>query len=271
MRMPGLAGKASFLALVLFSLLFRAGAQDLEVGFAGGGSYYLGDLNPGKHFLNTQVAYGVMARYCLDTRWAFKLSATQGEVKGSAASSWFLPGSGLDFSSKITDISAVAEFNFLPYFTGSRVDRITPYIYTGFSVFFYDPVSNGVSLRFLGTEGQNIGYQGRKPYGSTSFSIPFGIGGKFSLAKRLSLQVYWEIHKTFTDYLDDVSTTYYLNGRSIADGDQAGIMSDPTRDHAPGMQRGNEKNKDWYAFAGLAVTYKFNLLSSKKCRDLKHK
>ena len=84
------------------------------------------------------------------------------------------------------------------------------------------------------------------------------------------MQVYWEMHKTFTDYLDDVSTTYYLNGRSIKPTDHAGIMSDPTLNHDPGMQRGNSKNNDWYAFFGLSITYKFNLLSSKKCRDLNH-
>ena len=78
------------------------------------------------------------------------------------------------------------------------------------------------------------------------------------------------MHKTFTDYLDDVSTTYYLNGRSIAANNQAGLMSDPTRDHNPGMQRGNEKNNDWYAFFGISFTYKFDLLASKKCRDLNH-
>jgi hypothetical protein len=261
----------SFFLVIFFLLVGHAGkSQDLEVGLAGGGGYYLGDLNPAKHFLNTQVAYGVMARYCLDTRWAVKLSATMGSVKGDAAASKFLPDRGLNFSSKLTDISGVVEFNFLPYFTGSRLNAISPYIYTGISVFFFDPVSNGVSLQSLGTEGQNVGYLGRKPYGTVAVSIPFGLGAKFSLAKRLSLQVYWEMHKTFTDYLDDVSTTYYLDGRSIQPGDQAGILSDPTRDHDPGMQRGNEKTKDWYAFAGLSITYKFNLLSSKKCRDLHH-
>jgi hypothetical protein len=268
--MSSRTGKSFFLVIFFIFAFHAVKSQDLEVGLTGGGSYYLGDLNPGKHFLNTQVAYGLMARYCIDTRWAVKLSGTRGSVKGSAASSGFLPDRGLSFSSTLTDISGVVEFNFLPYFTGSRVNAITPYIYTGISVFFFNPVSNGVSLRSLGTEGQNIGYQGRKPYGTTSVSIPVGLGAQFSLARRLSIQVYWEMHKTFTDYLDDVSTTYYLDGRSIQAGDQAGIMSYPTRDHTPGMQRGNDKNNDWYALAGLSITYKFNLLSSKKCRDLHH-
>ena len=268
--MLSLAGKSFFLVIFFLSVCHTVNSQDLDVGITGGGCYYLGDLNPGKHFLNTQVAYGVVARYSIDSRWAVKLSGTRGSIKGDASSTSFLPGRGLSFSSTLTDISAMVEFNFIPYFTGSRMNRISPYIYSGISVFFFNPVSNGVSLRSMGTEGQNIGYLGRKPYGTTSLSIPFGLGAKFSLAKRLSMQVYWEMHKTFTDYLDDVSATYYLNGRTIQPNDQAGIMSDPTLNHDPGMQRGNSKNNDWYTFFGLSITYKFNLLSSKKCRDLHH-
>ncbi len=264
-------GRTSVLLVVLFLLQgYLAQSQDLEVGIAAGGSYYLGDLNPGKHFLNTQLSYGVLARCNLDTRWAAKISILRGKIKGDASASTFLPDRGLSFTSNLTDISGVMEFNFLPYFTGSRMNVISPYIYGGISVFFFDPVSNGVSLRSLGTEGQNLGYLGRKPYGSASVSIPFGLGVKLSLAKRVGLQVYWEMHKTFNDYLDDVSTTYYLVGRSIAKDDQAGVASDPTLSHEPGMQRGNASNKDWFAFFGVSVTYKFNLLSSKKCRDLNH-
>ena len=262
--------KPFFLALLFLLQWFSVKSQDMEVGFSVGGCYYLGDLNPGVHFMNTDVAYGVVARYNIDSRWAVKISGTRGNLKGEASSGTFLPDRGLSFSNQLTDIAGVVEFNYLPYFTGSRMNKISPYIYGGFSVFFFNPVYNGVSLRSIGTEGQNIGYLGRSQYGSVSVSIPFGLGAKVSIGKRLGFQVFWEMHKTFNDYLDDVSTTYYLDGHSIAPGDQSGIMSDPTLNHEPGMQRGNASNKDWYAFFGIAVTYKFNLLSSKRCRDLKY-
>ncbi|MDP1620829.1 MAG: DUF6089 family protein [Bacteroidales bacterium] len=260
-----------FLLIPLFMLQFYSSeAQDMEVGVTIGGSYYLGDLNPGKHFLNTAVAYGVVARLNLDTRWAVKISGVRGKIKGNAATSTFLPGRGLAFTSNLTDIAGVVEFNFMQYFTGSRMNPISPYIYGGISAFFFDPVYNGISLRSMGTEGQNIGYEGRSPYGSVSVSVPFGLGVKVSIAKRFGLQVYWEMHKTFNDYLDDVSTTYYLSGSSISPDDESGVLSDPTLNHEPGMQRGSTSNKDWFAFIGMAITYRFNLLTSKKCRDLDH-
>ena len=259
----------SLVTIVLF-LGVSAQSQDMEVGLTAGGCYYLGDLNPGKHFMNTEAAYGVVARYNIDTRWAVKISAVHSNIRGNSSSSTFLPGNELSFTSALTDIEGVAEFNFMPYFTGSRVNAISPYIYGGFSVFFFNPVRNGVSLQSIGTEGQNAGIDGRTPYAKVGFSIPFGLGVKWSISKSLGLQAFWEMHKTFTDYLDDVSTTYYLVGSAIAPDDQNGILSDPTRNHKPGMQRGNASNKDWYAFFGIALTYKFNLISAKRCRELNH-
>lgn len=261
-------GKILGAFIILVFQCHFAMAQDLEVGFTAGGDYYLGDLNPGKHFVNSQLAYGVVARYTLNTRWAVKVAAIRGEMKGDAATSTFLPERELAFTSNLTDISAVAEFNFKSHFTGSRMNPISPYIYGGLSFFFFDPMNNGVSLRAMGTEGQNVGYEGRTPYGKVSVSIPFGLGVKVSLGNRIGIQAYWEMHKTFNDYLDDISTTYYLDGRNIDPDDQAAALSDPTFNHEPGMQRGNASNKDWFAIYGVAVTYKFNLLSRKKCRDM---
>jgi len=260
--------KPVFLVALFLLHFYQAESQDMEVGLTVGGSYYLGDLNPGKHFLYTQVAFGVVARYNLDTRWAVKLAGIRGNIRGDASATAFLPDRGLAFTSTLTDISGVVEFNFLPYFTGSRMNAISPYIYCGISVFFFDPVNNGISLRSMGTEGQNIGYDGRSPYGQVSLSVPFGLGVKASLSNRIGIYAYWEMHKTFNDYLDDVSTTYYLDGTTLSPDDQAGVTSDPTLNHLPGMQRGNSSNKDWFAFFGLAITYKFNLFSSKKCREL---
>ncbi|MCX6281804.1 MAG: DUF6089 family protein [Bacteroidetes bacterium] len=245
-------------------------AQSLEAGLYGGGCYYLGDLNPGKHFMNYNIAYGVMLRYVIDDRWAVKLSAYRGKVKGNASQSNFMPERDLSFSSPVTDISAVAEFNFFDFYVGSRKNWITPYIYAGFSFFMFNPQNGGVDLQSIGTEGQLVGYEGRTPYKKYSFGIPFGIGVKVSLARRVGLAVFWEMHKTFTDYLDDVSKTYYLDGSTINKDDPSQILSDPTMSYNPGMQRGNSRNNDWYSFSGVTLTYKFNLVGRKRCRDLEH-
>jgi len=242
------------LAAGLFSISGNSlRSQTLDVGLYGGGSYYLGDLNPGVHFMNYSLAYGILARYNIDGRWAVKISAYKGTVKGNSEQSKYMPERNLAFSSPVTDISAVAEFNFFDFYIGSRKNWISPYIYAGFSFFTFNPENGGVKLQEKKTEGV--------PYNTYSFSIPFGLGVKISLARRLGLALFWEMHKTFTDYLDDVSTTYPLNPDKF---------SDPTGKYAGGMQRGNSRNNDWYSFSGVTLTYKFNLFARKRCKDLEH-
>jgi hypothetical protein len=259
------------LTIILLPDPGRAYSQNMEYGLFGGIAYYLGDLNPGVHFKNVQPAYGIFGRYNIDPRWAVKLSATRGKVKSYSGTSSFLPDRQLGFESPVTDISAVAEFNFFPYITGSQRNYFTPYIYAGVGVFWFNPSYNGHLLRPLGTEGQNVGFAGRKPYSTFSFDIPFGLGVKYSLTSKIGLTLFWEMHKTFTDYLDDVSKTYYLNGYAIDPNNQAQILSDPTMNHQPGMQRGNSNTNDWYSFTGITIAYKFNLPGSKKCKDIHSK
>lgn len=257
-----------YFSVLFITLLSPALSQDLEVGLFGGGSYYLGDVNPSGHFKGNSFAYGILARYTIDDRWAVKLSGTMAKVSGSTTGSWFLPDRNLQFESPVTDISAVAEFNFFPFYTGSRRNFITPYVFAGVGMFFFKPSSGGVELQPLGTEGQQAGYEGRKPYSMTGVDIPFGLGVKVSLTRKIAMAASWEMHKTFTDYLDDISKTYYLDGTDINPDDPSQFYSDPAMNHMPGMQRGNSQNQDWYSLYGITITYKFALDGGRRCRDV---
>jgi hypothetical protein len=248
---------------LIFLFSFGANAQSLETGIFGGCSYYLGDLNPGMQFKHIKPAFGLLARYNLDRRWTFRLSAYHGEVKSNDANE----RRNLKFNSKITEISAQVELSFFPYFTGSLRTYFTPYIFAGVSMFMFNPKADGVKLRNIGTEGQFVGFDGRKEYKLTNFSIPFGFGFKYSLSKKVGLGFEWGIRKTYTDYIDDVSTTYYLDGHSIDPRNINQALSDPTFDHQPYMERGDPATNDWYAFAGITITYKFNLRGRTRCLD----
>ena len=122
-------------------------------------------------------------------------------------------------------------------------------------------------MREIGTKGQLAAFQGRKQYSLTSFSMPFGIGFKYSISARFGISFEWGMRKTITDYLDDVSTTYYLDGDQIDPGNTAEVMSDPTFEHKPYQERGNPKTNDWYNFTGITLTYKFRLFGNKGCTD----
>lgn len=240
-------------------------SQTAEVGFTGGLSYYIGDLNPGIHFLASKPAYGVMARVNLDSRWVVKATAVRGKIKGDDHLGRTNDLRGLSFESKITDISVTGEFNFFDYYTGSRRNTITPFIFGGIGMVIYNPEAGGVDLRSIGTEGQQVGFDGRKPYGKVAFTIPFGLGVKYSLNKRLCLSAEWGMRKAFTDYLDDVSQTYYLDGSQIDPANTSQVLSDPTFQHKAMQERGNPGTRDWYNFTGVSVTYKFRLYDKDKC------
>jgi hypothetical protein len=266
-----------FLVLIFFLLHVDLKAQVLyrsEVGVFLGGSYYTGDLNPNKHFLQTKFAGGILYRYNITPRWAFKTSAMIGGLEASDAKSKANVERNLSFRSYIFDFSTQIEFNFLQYIIGDKKHFISPYIFIGASVFNFNPQaklnSEWYSLHGLGTEGQGSTIDGvPKPYSLTSIAIPFGLGVKISPSRFLSLGLEWGIRKTFTDYIDDVSTSYPANdpGSSYQgtfkdeSGPVAYELSDQSlpvesRGTHGGLERGNPKTKDWYVFTGLTVCFR---------------
>lgn len=269
----------NFILLIFISFASLSLHAQLEVGIFGGGSFYMGDLNPTKPFHQSGVSYGLIARYNLSGRWTGRLHAYQGTIAGDDEKSGWKPERSLAFTSGINELAGIIEFHFLPYYNGSMKNFWTPYIFGGFALLYHKPEISEKELRDFGTEGQN--YPGdlwdnatRDSYSYYVFSIPFGVGVKYSFSKHIGASVEWGMRKTFTDYLDDVSTTYYLNSSEIGPDDPSYSdlqYSDPNMNHEAGMQRGDSKTDDWYSFFGLTLTYHINLINRNKCSDFQNK
>ena len=263
-----------------------------EVGPFAGVSYYLGDLNLNKHFFLSKPAGGVVHRYILNSHFAIKNSFLYGTVSGddSKSNNPTQINRNLHFRSSIFDIATEIEFNFLP-FDGPEGERaragsdryyFSPYVFVGISLFTFNPQANvggtWYDLQPLGTEGQGtIAYLDRDKYSLAQLSIPIGAGIKYEITEKVNLAFEWGIRKTFTDYIDDVSTTY-VNPVALSSerGAVASNLSDASLDLETkygnvGRQRGNSKNKDFYSFAGAMITFK---LSSKyaqqRCYGIDH-
>lgn len=244
--------------------------KSTEVGVFLGGSYYIGDLNPVVQFgPMTKPAGGFIVRYNINTRLAARGNLLFGTIAADDAisASPAQQQRNLNFSSRITELSGQIEFNFLDYEIGNERRKFTPYIFVGLGVFKFNPIATYGNYKFtlqpLGTEGQGLpGGASKKKYKLTQMSIPFGIGIKTNLSKSIGLTVEWGMRKTFTDYLDDVSTQYYSPARlAAAHGATSAVASDPSIGTDPaysnvGRQRGNPTNKDWYSFAGIGLTIK---------------
>ncbi|MCP4552173.1 MAG: hypothetical protein GY834_09085 [Bacteroidetes bacterium] len=262
--------KVSVLIMILLLLKVSAYSQSMgiEVGLFAGGSYYLGDINPGVHFQQTRSAGGVIARYNIDMRWSVRMSALVGQVKAADEISQAVNNRDLAFESMITDISSVVEFNFFPFINGSPQNYMTPYIFGGTSIFFFNPKLNGEELKNYGTEGQNLRYENRFPYATWGFALPFGVGFKYSLTEKIGVAFEWGMRKTFTDYIDDISTTYYIPSDYFNSSFIEHRLSDPTSLHDIAEQRGNLKTMDWFNFFGISITVELDIIDRSTCIDL---
>ncbi|MBD3637047.1 MAG: hypothetical protein HUJ25_06840 [Crocinitomicaceae bacterium] len=152
---------------------------------------------------------------------------------------------------------------------GMRNKNTLIYLFSGFSVFAYIPQSqDGTNLRPLHTEGQGLP-DGPDEYGLVNFGIPFGMGVKLGLGRIWRMSFELSYTKTFTDYLDDVSGTYYDNSAiESAYGSEAAYYADPSSGVFPGWtahgeMRGDDRQKDAYFF--------FNVSLIRNLQQAKHK
>ena len=254
----------SWLTFIIFFLVIGNDVKsqyqtNQELGFLTGVSYYYGDLN-NAHF---RVAGGITYRTNFDRRFSFKSSALYSNVYADDASSsdQIKVNRNLHFKSDIIELSGQIEFNFLPYEKGNSLYPWSPFVFTGVSIFNYNPkaeASNGqwYELQPLGTEGQETTLRPYlKKYSLTQFSIPFGGGIKFSVNKNFNIILEYGLRKTFTDYIDDVSTTY---AGIPAEFDNVTIeLADRSLDgpKQAGEERGVSTNNDWYSFSGITISF----------------
>ena len=249
--------------------------QTLEVGPHVGLSYYMGDLNPMLPFAQSQLEYGGVVRFNYNSRWTFRFDYSHATVKASDEEIGWRPERGLNFTTLINDFSLVAEFNFLEYYTGNPKRNVSPYIFGGISVFQYTAFANVgdelIDLSNYATEALDPNAKWyEKMFGKTSsigVSIPFGMGVKFSLSRHMAATVEWRMQKTFTDYLDDVSTVYPEQHAvyTFEDGSTYDLTDPSNINFIAGQQRGNSAFNDWFGMARVSLTWKFNLPDGRGC------
>lgn len=257
-----------------------------EAGITLGPSNFLGDIggNPGRGttflkdntFNTTTLAAGIYLGYVpkqyLSFRLALnfgKLQADDADIKGKGGLEEARKIRNSNFRSKLTELMLLAEVYPTVLIENDPEDtwlKLRPYGIIGVGMFKFKPqgtdpaTGNWVDLQPLRTEGQGL-LPDRKEYKLTQLNIPMGVGIKYFLTEtfHVSLEV---LHRTtFSDYIDDVSTTYvdpaiFYNNLPLAQAQLAERMANksgintPTRFDA-GDKRGTATNNDAY--------YTFNL------------
>ncbi len=267
------------LALVLL-IAHAANAQseeNVQVGEFGvtfGAAHYFGDLNTRARFNRPKPALGLYFRKQFGNYVGVRLAAHYAQIGYSDvySNNEYHQTRNLSFNSNIWEVAAMGDFNFFKFLPSDPDYIFTPYITLGLGVVSYDPYAylDGKKefLRPLGTEGQNTGYMGRKPYGTMAVVVPFGAGIKYNITEKLNLTFEVSHRYTFTDYLDDVSTTFIgiNNFPATGNGPTASLLQDRSYEINPnkvigieGRQRGLSKQKDQYMIVEVGLS--FNLTS----------
>ncbi|MPM07199.1 hypothetical protein SDC9_53505 [bioreactor metagenome] len=257
--------KRIFVTFLIALAGFSGFAQQHELGIMGGASYYIGDLNPYGHFMQSKPAGGLMYRYNINPRMAIGLHVLVGSLEAADSIIRYNEDRNLSFSSSLMELGVQYELSYYKFKIGNDKDFYTPYLFIGASFFKFNPQANykgdWYNLQSLGTEGQGTtAYPERDPYNLAGFAIPFGLGFKISIGSSMVIGAEWGMRKTFTDYIDDVSMTYADPSVLISQNTAvSAALADPSKNsetEKTGFQRGNPSTKDWYSFAGLTFTFK---------------
>jgi len=181
--------------------------QYFDIGLFGGVSVYHPDyVNPS--FKAPRPAYGGTIKYNLNSRYAWRASFTSGLMvfPDTLIVDKYEP---LNINSQIYDVAAQMEFNFQP-FKGDKNTK-NHSVYVAFGIGY-------AGTRITNGEEQNYYSQ---------ITIPFNVGWKYSLNKRIGLSVEWNVRKMLNNKMGDPH---------ILD---------------------NKYQKHWYSFAGVGISYKF--------------
>jgi hypothetical protein len=278
-----------------------------EIFFGGGATQFLGDLGGqegiGKDYsladinwksTNWNILGGY--RYRFHPAWAVSFVGNIGSVKASDALTKNPARNSrqIEIKTLLANLVIRAEYliyvnekvgkrNALPGLKGMKDKSVQVFIFTGIGFAYYNPKGYSqlsgewVALQPLKTEGQ--GYPGGdgKTYKRFTVCHPFGIGYRTGLGRTWRLMFEVSYFKTYTDYMDDVSTTYYKYNdpnveqtpprpESLEFADPTGTWSSDSDDYnytgtrfVHGEKRGdNEKDAFFYLNVGFSknITYK---------------
>lgn len=179
----------------------------------------------------------------------------------------------LSFKSNIEEASATYTFYPVLFLHRKTIEllRFNPYIQVGLGVLHFNPKANlngtWYELQPLHLEGQGFAeYPDRIPYKRTVLYIPANVGVKYYFNNRWAISGGLFMRKTFTDYMDDISTTYidpalfykYFPTDKAALAEQLYSRSRTPWKVKPGVEKAHHNDKDSYVTFNLTLSIRLD-------------
>lgn len=209
-------------------MAFKAEAQINELGVFVGGANYIGDVGPTTYVAPDKLALGILYKWNRSPRHSWRFGFNYGHITSNDADSDVSgrKNRGNSFKNTVKELQAGLEFNFFDFNLHDEDFKITPYVFTGLSYFWYDEL-------YMDADKEGKDYSN-----GSGLAIPMTVGIKAHIAKNLVLGIETGARYTFTDNLDG---------------------SNPSDNKYENLRFGNLDSNDWYVFTGVTLTYTFGV------------
>jgi len=213
-----------------------------DIGIWGGTSGVIGDMDETKLFQPFNLNFGGYFRYNFNARVAMRAMILSGKFssEGTVENEYWA------FNKNVQDISLQVEINYLKYILGVKNTPYTSYVTAGLGVAYFPYELDPAKIEIFNPRHNKGRDQVKESVVTTT--IPFGIGFKYTLGKRLGMGIEYQMRKLLTDKLDNLDDPLAFidnNNKEVIYNDQI-------------------HNNDWSAYLGVHVTYKI-YIGKKAC------
>ena len=215
-------------------------AQSYEIGGGLGTAVYSGDILRKIDAGQSGLQGTLFGKRNFDNVWSLKVGLNLAEIMAADSIRPIDAMASLrqgHFTGRITELSAIMEFNFLDYVNQKSEFRFSPY------AFF------GLGYAFVNAEGRINAGAPVENYRTRTLVIPCGGGVKYLLTDQLTLGMELGFRPTTSDALDQLDSTLPALPRYDSP------LGPNTKALPQSLNFGNPNSKDWYYFLGLTLSY----------------
>jgi len=235
----------------------------LEFGLYSGLAIFNGTISQSSLFSNDKNLFnGFNINYTIFSNLSASMTIASFKLSNSDANSNNneQQARGMSFSTSMLGVSTSINYDFVDNRLYTKARKIRPSIGLGLDVNSFSPsgIYNGVEYKLqpLGTGGQLIDST-KKAYSSLALGYFFNFKIKYQINRFNSIGLHMSIHKSLSDYLDDVGPDLYpsidkIVNSKVENKDAAIYFSNPTSRNFVGQYRNSPNNaKDGYINFGI--------------------